>query len=314
MSLLRCAQLAAAIFALFSSGAASAAGWFDDFGDGNAEDGNPVTWTYNEVALTPGIYTATTGDFNLSAPGGDADDNLIASVDVALANSYIRTQAFVKPGPGVGEVGGNVGLVARYNPGSLSGYAAILDDNQQFALLRLDFGTPTVLAGAPNIGVGAASDVLVELNVVGSQLDLYLWKPGTPKPATPTATANDSTYAAGRAGILYNEDDDNTAGVFRFAAANDAPFAGAVNGDFNLDGIVNGSDFLLWQRNFGSTTQLAADGNGSGMIDAGDLALWKSGFSSTSPSPPVAAVPEPSSVVLAASMGAWLATRRRIAR
>jgi hypothetical protein len=313
MSLLLRTRSVAAAVALLLPSAASAASWFDDFADGSALDGQPVAWTYNEIGLTPGNYDATTGDFILSAPGGTSDDNLIASVNLSLANSYVRTQARVQPGPGLGEVGGNVGLVARYNPGSLSGYAAILDDNQQFALLRLDFGTPTVLAGAPDVGVDAASDVLIELNIVGSQLDLYLWKPGTPKPTTPTASAIDATYAAGRAGILYNEDDDNTAGVFRFAAAQETPFVGAINGDFNLDGVVDGSDFLLWQRTFGSTTQLAADGNRSGAIDAGDLALWRSGFSSASPAPPLMAVPEPSALVLAAA-GASLPVRRRRAR
>ncbi len=37
-------------------------------------------------------------------------------------------------------------------------------------------------------------------------------------------TANDATYASGRAGLLYNENDNNTLGVFRFAAAQSLPF------------------------------------------------------------------------------------------
>ena len=49
-------------------------------------------------------------------------------------------------------------------------------------------------------------------------------------------------------------------------------------GDYNLDDVVDGSDFLRWQRSVGSTNRLAADGDNNGLIDAGDLAVWKQGF------------------------------------
>ena len=316
MSSLLPRRLAAALLLLTIPSVSQAVGWFDDFTDGDATDGSPLTWTYNETPLTPGIYSATTGDFILSSPGGGSDNNLNlgASVDVTFTNTYVRTQALAQAAPGEPGTGGNVGVLARFNPGALSGYAAILDHNQLFSLLRLDFGMPTILASGTVSGVDAATDALIELNVVGSQLDLYLWKPGTPKPATPTASASDAVYSGGRAGILYNEDNDNTAGVFRFVAANDAPFTGAVTGDFDLNGAVNGADFLLWQRTLGSTTQLAADGNGSGKIDAGDLDLWRSGFGSTVPAPPISAVPEPSGLLLTAFGAALLLTRRVIRR
>lgn len=314
MTLLCRKRLAAALFVLLLPSTASAVSWFDDFGDGNAEDGSPETWAYNEVFLTPGVYTATTGDFVLSAPGGGSDDNLGASVNRSFAATYVRTQAVIQPAPGQPETGGNIGVVARFNPDSLSGYAAIVDHNKLYSILRLDLATPTVLASGVSLDVDAASDALIELNVVGSQLDLYLWKPGTPRPLTPTASASDTVYTSGRAGILYNEDSDNTAGVFRFVTAKDAPFTGAVTGDFDLNGVVDGSDFLLWQRTFGSTTQLAADGNSSGTIDAGDLALWRSGFSSMVPTPPISAVPEPSSLLLTACAAGMALMRRGMKR
>lgn len=57
----------------------------------------------------------------------------------------------------------------------------------------------------------------------------------------------------------------------------------AAPGDFNADGKVDGADFLVWQRGFGTT------------YDAGDLADWKANFGSA---PTISAVPEPSTVIL----------------
>ncbi|WP_428304911.1 glycosyl hydrolase [Lacipirellula sp.] len=50
------------------------------------------------------------------------------------------------------------------------------------------------------------------------------------------------------------------------------------NGDFNDDGIVDGADFLLWQRELGQSGALTADGNGDGVVDADDLAIWREQF------------------------------------
>lgn len=61
---------------------------------------------------------------------------------------------------------------------------------------------------------------------------------------------------------------------------------GPDNGDFNGDGIVDGRDFLLWQR-----------GGSPNNLSAGDLQLWKDTYGTGSLAA-VAAVPEPSSIVL----------------
>ena len=51
-----------------------------------------------------------------------------------------------------------------------------------------------------------------------------------------------------------------------------------MGADYNADSVVDGGDFLLWQRDQGSTTELAADGDFSGQVDAADLQLWKDGY------------------------------------
>jgi hypothetical protein len=71
-----------------------------------------------------------------------------------------------------------------------------------------------------------------------------------------------------------------------------------VAGDYNGDGLVDGADFLRWQRQIGNefSPLTDADGDGSGIVDDGDLLVWKSSFANTSSSKDgTISVPEPSS-------------------
>jgi hypothetical protein len=68
------------------------------------------------------------------------------------------------------------------------------------------------------------------------------------------------------------------------------------NADFNGDTSVNGQDFLIWQRGFGTPDAQLADGdaNGDGAVNAADLTIWSNQYN-----PPMAigAVPEPTTLV-----------------
>jgi hypothetical protein len=66
-------------------------------------------------------------------------------------------------------------------------------------------------------------------------------------------------------------------------------------GDFDADGDVDGGDFLIWQRGFGTT------------YDAADLADWKANFGTA---PSISAVPEPSTVLLSICAMLGIAWRR----
>jgi endonuclease/exonuclease/phosphatase family metal-dependent hydrolase len=80
--------------------------------------------------------------------------------------------------------------------------------------------------------------------------------------------------------------------------------------DFDADGIVDGNDFLIWQRGVGqgsSTNQ--GDGNGDGVVNDGDLELWRSKFGDTAPR--AMATPEPAAVLLLGSAAALCAIHGR---
>ena len=60
---------------------------------------------------------------------------------------------------------------------------------------------------------------------------------------------------------------------------------GTVNADFNLDGIVNGTDLLAWQVGAGSAGGdlfSQGDANLDGTADGADLALWSSLYGTVS--------------------------------
>jgi hypothetical protein len=92
------------------------------------------------------------------------------------------------------------------------------------------------------------------------------------------------------------------------------------NADFNADGIVDGADFLVWQRNstlLVNATNSQGDADGDGDVDADDLTLLKNLFGTTTAPPPmavarIAAVPEPSAVALAAAGVAALGMMTRL--
>jgi peptidyl-prolyl cis-trans isomerase A (cyclophilin A) len=85
-------------------------------------------------------------------------------------------------------------------------------------------------------------------------------------------------------------------------------------GDYTFDGVTNAADFRRWVRDLGSSTLAEADGNGNAVVEGGDFLVWQRSFGQNfGAPPPVAAVPEPAALRLAAlaALGAITARRRR---
>ncbi len=96
------------------------------------------------------------------------------------------------------------------------------------------------------------------------------------------------------------------------------PPASDDNADFNSDGVVDGSDFLAWQRGFGTIggAELEqGDANGDGLVDAADLNAWSTDYG-TGATPPsgrslATVVPEPATFgLIVASLAAASVARR----
>lgn len=83
--------------------------------------------------------------------------------------------------------------------------------------------------------------------------------------------------------------------------------------DFNADGLVNGSDLLIWQAGFGTGTTLGqGDANGDHVVDNADLVIWQNQYGvAPGPFTSAIAVPEPGTVLIFALLVCPLSLVRR---
>ena len=248
-------------------------------------------------------------------------------------------------------------LFRSLDTSTVSAYVLFIDSGANFGLQISLGGALSELVPSVDLPFNATSEVVIELEMVGSQISGYAWQVGTAKPAVPQLTVTDNTLPSGKAGLAYDEDDDNTIGVFRFATAQGTPIlapvcdfngdvrcdiadmdlltkevathgteavfdltgdsqvtiadmdqwratAGGLNiganrpyreGDANLDGAVDGTDFGLWNANkFTVTGQWSkGDFNADNSSDGSDFGIWNANkFTSSDGS----LVPEPTSL------------------
>jgi hypothetical protein len=104
-------------------------------------------------------------------------------------------------------------------------------------------------------------------------------------PGSPAIGAGDPGFTPGLSGAL--EFDQRGAPFTRLSGARidigayeAQEAAGALRADFNLDGRVDGGDFLAWQQNLGRTgaTIRQGDATADGDVDVHDLAVWRATF------------------------------------
>ena len=85
---------------------------------------------------------------------------------------------------------------------------------------------------------------------------------------------------------------------FQYDQITGLPPVAGDNADFDSDGDVDGKDFLIWQRGYGSgTTPAQGDANGSGTVTGADLTVWQDQYGGTGGLAAIA-VPEPTNAAL----------------
>ena len=174
-------------------------------------------------------------------------------------------------------------------------------------------GVTTLSPNSPYGDVPSLTDTLFVmefLNASGSQI-------GSQTLDLRTVQMNDTTFRehvvtglapAGttqvRVGVRVDDVMTNVDIPFQTANFDDFSLTAVVPGDFDVDGDVDGRDFLVWQR-----------GGSPNPLSSGDLAMWRSNFGTGGAIAAAGAVPEPAAAALAAvaCLAAFTARRRAVA-
>ena len=183
-----------------------------------------------------------------------------------------------------------------------------------------DPDTPTILSTLDQTSVGIDAHSPHHPHLHGDMLIMSWYNAGVQifniaDPANPVRTGSYDTFTdtlndydgnwgnfiqLNSEGILQNVFlSDRTKGLI-VVDVSDA----ASTGDFNQDEIVDGADFLAWQRNAGVTsnaTLAMGDGNRDKKVGSPDLDVWKFQFGESGAHHEISAEPEASSLWLAAT-------------
>lgn len=151
----------------------------------------------------------------------------------------------------------------------------------------LDIGGMFSITTGANLEIVLAGGVAASSLEFGDSWDLFDFDPDNVDGAF---DLSDITLPSGLSGSLqWDTSSLLTTGVLTITA----PF---LPGDFNMDTVVDGEDFLVWQRN----------------PAVGSLADWRTNYGMTSSAlANTGAVPEPSSLVLMLAAGCGLVRRRK---
>ena len=161
--------------------------FFDDFNDGNAQDGTPVTWT-------PGLGTwdASSGDYVATGPTTPRVSRALAYV---LGDVSARAQVRV-----VGNIAATIGL-RRTQP--LVGYAGVVRVNGTIGIARVGGAAGPVNLGSAVVPFNVGEqDVLLQFDAFGNKLSLWAWRVDEEMPVEPQLVVFDDTYSAGPVALV----------------------------------------------------------------------------------------------------------------
>jgi hypothetical protein len=179
---------------------------YEDFSDGNALDGMPVTWSTVPEGFTVGT-SISIQDGNLfienSGSAATGPDGVI------LRDVSTRAQTGLLSGSAIG-------LSSRYNQGDpFDNYFFQLNSSGR---VILGIGTPSsdeiVLDSHWTDLRPTEEDVLLQFDAIGDNLTAWAWRPGEPRPSEPVLSATDDKIDSGQLAIYTIG--PSAHGVFRF--------------------------------------------------------------------------------------------------
>jgi CSLREA domain-containing protein len=222
---------------------------------------------------------------------------------VAAANvRFVHSTVTLNRATGIGETGGISGdnialdhsIVARNTgpqsvelnlTGVVQASASLIGNSTGYTLEHTNNEYPSLIGGP---GGTALDPILGTLTVNGGPV-----LPGNTFLTTHAPLANSPVIDAGDpAGVGGVPEFDQRGAPFTrvagtrvdIGAVESQATGGALSGDFTLDGRVDGTDFLVWQRGLGrasGATIRQGDATADGDVDAHDLAVWRARMTTT---------------------------------
>ena len=206
--------------------------FLDDFEDGSATDGAPMTWS--PVPGYNGSFDVIDGDYVLTRPSNIEEMYSFVNQHT-LAGTSIRTQARL-----IGSNAWWLALLARANIAEPSAYVILMKNNARLEIWR--FG-PTassswMLAGA-DVGIDPrAQDVLLRFDVNGNELSAWAWREGDPMPTEPQVRTVHSEFATGVVGVAADLGSrlSNNEAIFRYVEVYEP---NPPTPDYNIEPVAN---------------------------------------------------------------------------
>lgn len=173
---------------------------FDDFNDGDVTDGMPISWA--EIPPFDGDLDATSGDLVLTPfVSSSLQTTVVTTLGINASDVSIRARARISDAP---SLLGTVSLMARSDRGNYTSYfGGIIQDGTVF-IDRDGTGPTTSLVETETDLRPVEEDVMIQLDVFGSTLEMWAWRAGEQIPSEPLLTLTDSVYSdGGEVGFYY---------------------------------------------------------------------------------------------------------------
>ena len=170
--------------------------FLDDFRDGDAQDGNPVTWNL----VTPEQTTLEVVDeslvLSIDATGISQRFNSAEADGISLLDTSIRTQLRLSGNGRAGVFGRNLSATITSDGGA------------NF------FGLTDIATGLDPLN----EDVIIQLDVIGSMASIWVWRVGEPMPSTPLVTTSGGRVPGPVAVAVQAEANAMASAQFRYVA------------------------------------------------------------------------------------------------
>jgi hypothetical protein len=180
---------------MLASSTAQAQAFLDDFEDGSATDGSPVTWSDYPAPYNLGTFEVVNGDLVISpatsgptlpaAPNYREKDVVVAGRLFHNVNVRARVRALTNQ-PSVVGIGVLDTHVTDGNVGVSVNSSLVYDGSRRYLTMNREINQNFATLGEVNTSIShSAADVHLRMAISGNQASFSVWPEGEPEPAVP---------------------------------------------------------------------------------------------------------------------------------